>query len=223
MKMNRIILALLTVAAFGTARAQEVDLQQVVRETQISRQNGQQMNFVWYVPTEYWAESFKKSPGLGERQRQELLSAIDDYLVVAALEGTIGTLGVLAATPKDELEKKASVAIGDAVLKPLPESELSPGARTFVQIMKPVLANMLGPMGSGMHFVMFKGKDAQGNRVADPTKPGRLTFKMGEEEFNFRLPLGSLLPPKYDKGTGERFPGNYIYSPYTGKKLSTQP
>jgi hypothetical protein len=38
-------------------------------------------------------------------------------------------------------------------------------------------------------------------------------------EFKFRLPLGSLLPPKFDPNTHEKFPGNYIYSPYTGSKL----
>ena len=33
----------------------------------------------------------------------------------------------------------------------------------------------------------------------------------------------SLLPPKFDQDTGEKFPGNYLFNPYTGRKLATQP
>lgn len=42
---------------------------------------------------------------------------------------------------------------------------------------------------------------------------------MSDETFAWRLPLGSLMPATVDAGSGERFPGNSVYDPYTGRRL----
>jgi hypothetical protein len=86
-------------------------------------------------------------------------------------------------------------------------------------MMKPVLTNMLGPMGQATEFVVFSGRDPDGQPYANPRGNGFLTFYLAAKEFQFRLPLGALMPPQYDATTGEEFPGNYLYSPFTGKKL----
>jgi hypothetical protein len=88
------------------ARAQDMDLQAVVRDTQIMRQNGNSMDLVWWMPIEFWRGSFAKSPGISAKQLDELVGTIDDYIILSVLESTVGTLGVMASTPKDELEKK---------------------------------------------------------------------------------------------------------------------
>ena len=38
-----------------------------------------------------------------------------------------------------------------------------------------------------------------------------------------KFPLGSLLKPRIDPVSGESFPGNYGYNPYTGVKLDAGP
>ena len=38
--------------------------------------------------------------------------------------------------------------------------------------------------------------------------------------MRYRLPLGSLFPPAVDPKTGESFPGNYHFNPFTGDKLT---
>ena len=47
-------------------------------------------------------------------------------------------------------------------------------------------------------------------------------FEEQDDRFIFIwwIPLGSLLPPKYDSETGEKFPGNYNYNPFTGIRLN---
>ena len=59
------------------------------------------------------------------------------------------------------------------------------------------------------------------NRTAglDPRKKGSFNYKVGAETYHWRLPLGSLLEPKKDDSTGDEFPGDFLYNPYTGKKL----
>ena len=48
-----------------------------------------------------------------------------------------------------------------------------------------------------------------------------LEVTVAEKVFRYRLPLGSVLPPRFDPNTEETFPGNYNYSPFTGAKLTT--
>jgi hypothetical protein len=43
--------------------------------------------------------------------------------------------------------------------------------------------------------------------------------KMGEKEFHWRLPLGSLLPPKICPKCGETFSGAYKFCPWDGSTL----
>jgi hypothetical protein len=96
---------------------------------------------------------------------------------------------------------------------------MNAGAANLLKMMKPVTANMMGQLGQGMHFIAFPGTD-DSKLLLDAKKPGQFVVKMGAKEFAFRLPIGSVLPPKMDKETGERFPGNYEFNPFTGKKLS---
>jgi hypothetical protein len=232
--MYKFLVSLVAVLWFSQSVAEDIDLQALVRETQINKQSSNKLVMVWWIPTEFWAESFRRGGTVSAKQSAEMLASIDDYVVVAAIDGTIGTLGVLASTPKDELEKKTLLIVGDTKSSPIPEGDLSPSARNFVQLMKPVIANMLGQVGQGMHFMAFKGtKESNANdkslhsddvaaskqRLIDPKLPGRVTVRIGEQNFEYRLPLGSLLSPKFDPDTGERYPGNYEYSPYSGKKL----
>jgi hypothetical protein len=43
---------------------------------------------------------------------------------------------------------------------------------------------------------------------------------IGPKIFRYRLPLGSFLDPAVDVKTGETFPGNYHFNPFTGSPLS---
>lgn len=198
-----------------------IDMQQLTRETQISRQHDGQMNLVWWMPKEFWEASLANNPNVPQRQRDDTIKAVEDYLVFAIVDGTIGGFGSIATTSKEELLPKLTLTVGDQKLEPIQDADLAPNTRGLFQIMKPTMANMLGPVGQGMQFIAFKGRDEQGNRLGDPFKPGGLTLKIGDKEFKFRLPVGALLPPKIDASSGEQFPGNYEFNPYTGKKLRT--
>ena len=49
--------------------------------------------------------------------------------------------------------------------------------------------------------------------------PASCRVRLGKKKYDYRLPLGSVLAPRYDPDTGEQFPGNYFFNPYTGTKL----
>ena len=55
--------------------------------------------------------------------------------------------------------------------------------------------------------------------VFDPLSEGRIQVITSRRAYPFRTPLGSVLPPRLDASTGESFPGDYHYNPYTGGAL----
>jgi hypothetical protein len=186
------------------------------------RQSESQMDLIWWIPNEFWEHSFKSNPGITLEQQKEFIEIVDQYTIFCVLEGHIGAFGGITGTSKSELMSKTSVVISGEKFLPLKESELSPDARSFLAMMKPMFASMLGQMGESMEFIVFKGNNEAGAQALNPHSEGSFTFNLGNKEFSWRLPLASLLPPKFDPDSDEKFPGNYIYSPYTGKKLITK-
>ncbi|MDE2136021.1 MAG: hypothetical protein KGJ68_01180, partial [Gammaproteobacteria bacterium] len=68
-----------------------------------------------------------------------------------------------------------------------------------------------------------KGADKAGHHTVEATREGQFVVHIGTVTMQYRLPLGSLLPPAIDAKTGESFPGNYHFNPFTGEKLSPAP
>jgi len=57
------------------------------------------------------------------------------------------------------------------------------------------------------------------SQAADPGATGVLRVAVDEREFTFHLPLASLLPKKFDPKSGDEFPGNYSFNPFSGEPL----
>jgi hypothetical protein len=50
-------------------------------------------------------------------------------------------------------------------------------------------------MGPHLDFLVFAGTDKDGHPIADPKRDGTLTVHLADIPLEYRLPLGSLLPP----------------------------
>ncbi len=217
-----VVAALLLVISFPSLQARG-DIQQMLGETQRMEQTNGGFRIVWWIPTDYWRESFKKSQ-LTPAQADAFCKSLEGYIVFAVADVNIGPMGGATPIPADQIVDKLTVKIGDGeAMKPLEPSSLSPDAKNLLDMMKPAMANMLGQFGSGLVFVCFPANDASGTPLMDPRKKGMLRLDYGDKGYMFRLPLGSLLPPKYDPETGEKFLGSYMYSPFTGVKLVDSP
>jgi hypothetical protein len=206
----------------GQAHAQErIDQRALVRDTQITSENPNELTMVWWLPEQFWQATLRDR--LPANHVEEVLKVVRRYTMIAVVDGRIGPLGGMSFIPEEAV--RTNVTLKDAAgvnYAPLGESSIDPDMKNLVQAMKPVVANMLGPIGQNTHFVLFPSKSADGRLVADPTSKGTLWVIVGGKEFRYRLPLGSLLSPKYDPGTGETFPGNYNFNPFTGTKLGTE-
>jgi hypothetical protein len=199
---------------------EKIDLQALIQETQRTEQGSGKLTLVWWLPEQFWEASTSQNPAVTKEQIDQVLKTIRPYTIVAVVAGDVGSFG--GVTYRSEEAIRTAVTIKDTEglsYSPLGESEIDPDTKNLMQLIKPVIVNMLGPLGQNMHFILFPAKTKDGQPIADATKEGLLSIGLGDQQFKYRLPLGSVLPPKYDPKTGEKFPGNYTYNPFTGSEL----
>lgn len=221
--MTRTLLALLCAALiplWPAGASAQTDMNALVNDTQRMHQDGPRLTLVWWIPNEYWEASATSSPRSSPQQLTQLLALVDRYVIVAVVDGELGALGSVRTRPLESIVSAIQlIAPGGNRFPPLGEDQLSPDLRTFFQVMKPMLANMLGQVGKGLEFIAFDGRRPGGGRLLDPRREESFTIVFDGRRHDWRLPLGSLLPPALDPATGERFPGNYRFNPYTGDRL----
>ena len=201
---------------------QSLDLRAILQETQKMSQVPPEMILVWWLPEQFWQASQGQNPTVTEAQVNRFLDVTRRYTLIAVAAGQMGAFGGVTYKSGDAV--RTGVTIRDArgsTYAPLSGPSVDPDMKNLLEMMKPVVANMIGPLGQNTHFLLFPAKSEDGRPVADPTSEGALYVVVGGKEFKYRLPLGSVLPPKYDPDTGERFPGNYSYNPFTGRELHT--
>lgn len=215
--MKRLLTPLL-LALCCPMSASAVNIQDLIQETQRLNQEANTMTLVWWVPSAFWEESMRSNRSLSDEQVADFVAILDEYSTFIVIRAKIGVMGSFTFADRDELADNLKFVVGDAELAPLAMADLNGDARNFFTVMKPMMTQMLGQMGEGMEFFVYPNRIA-GEVLLDPRQEGHFAFTAYENEFDWRLPLGSLLPPATDPATGETFPGNYRYNPFTGSKL----
>src|SRR3954462_9277264 len=195
-------------------------LNAIVRETQKQGSRAGRITVVWWMPTEFWQAALRANGTVPADKINEAVAALSDVNVFLLVDAKVGALAVVDYAPASELQKNFSVTdpAGKSVAF-IPEARQSMAPKNLLAIMKPIMDNMLGEFVKGISFLVFEAKNKDGSRKVDPTKPGILKAKLSEEEFRWRLPLGSLLPDKTCPKCSESFPGNYGFCPYDATPL----
>jgi len=198
----------------------KMDLNALTHETQRMTQKADEMTLVWWIPEEFWWATFAQNPTMTKTQTEEFVKVLRPYTFIAVVDGKIGAFG--GVTYRTEAEIRAGTQIKDrqgARYRPLSEDKLDADTKNFLSMMKPILVNMLGPLGQNMHFLLFPAKDKNGQNIADAKKEGAFSVELGERRFRWRLPLSSLFPPKICSKCQEKCSGVWNYCPWCGTKL----
>jgi hypothetical protein len=196
----------------------------VLQETQKLASENEKLIFAWWMPEGYWRMSFEQNEKVTKAASDELLKTLRPYVVIGVVSGRMGPVGGLTYRSESEIRQDlVLVDTAGVAHKPLEEAQVSSDAKNFLGIMKPMLASMLGAMGQNMQFYLFPAQDASGRAIADPEKEGRMKLRVTGEEFEWRLPIGSLLPPKVCPQDGEKLNGAWTYCPWHGVKLVAAP
>jgi len=203
----------------GGAQATKIDLNALIQETQKMSQNVDEMTLIWWIPEEYWQASFAQDPTITDAQAEEFIKVLRPYVVIVAIDGKIGPFGGVTYKSEATVRNNIKLVSKGVSYRPLSDEKVNADTQNLISSMKPALANMLGPMGRNMHFFLFPAKDKKGQNIAEATKEGSFTVKLGLNEFKWRLPLGSLLPPKTCPVDGEQMSGAWKFCPWHGVRL----
>src|SRR3546814_14095242 len=79
----------------------------------------------------------------------------------------------------------------------------------------PGVGSMIGQLCNGMEFLIYP-TPPNGNTKISVMDKGWFSYMAFGNRFSFRTPVGSFLPDKIDMSTGDIFPGDYMFNPYSG-------
>ncbi|AOW21721.1 hypothetical protein [Urechidicola croceus] len=198
----------------------KINLNNLVEQTQISSESPDDMRMIWWVPTEFWEAVFSEDDSISEEEVQETLDVFKKHTIVGVVDGKIGTFGSVKYKSFEEVKNLTSIEdiYGD-IYKPLDKEKIDEDTFLILQMMKPMLANMLGSLGENFHFLVFDNKNIKGENIVNPREKGYFKIHLDKESFNFKLPLGALLPDKSCPEDKEILSGAWEYCPWHGEKL----
>ncbi len=215
-KMIPTLLATLLLAPLAPALA---GVAEILRDTQRTTQANGDITMVMWMPQQFWEESMKGNPALTAEGRAQVLAPLAEYALFGVMRAKVGAGGLSDVQPKAELLKNLKVEVNGKAVQPVAPEAISPGAQALLASIKPAMGAMGGAAMQGMEFVVYPA-NADGKPLIDALQPGTLQVSLYDQVYRFRTPLGSLLPVKVDAKTGEEFPGNYSFNPFTGEKLT---
>ncbi|MGB8473119.1 MAG: hypothetical protein WCE61_03405 [Candidatus Acidiferrum sp.] len=177
---------------------------------------------VWWVPAEFWEQS-AVAQGSSPQKARATFASLRQYTVIIVMAGKIG-LGNINWYSENEIRSSTTIRDSNGqIYKPI--SDISPDAAGLTSIIKPVMANILGPAGQNLQILFFASKTERGTPIADPTREGSfavLIEGLGGQKltsYQWRLPLTSLTPPRYCPVGRERMEASWKYCPWHGVKL----
>lgn len=221
-KAESFALALLIFGSMSLSFAQDrtVDINALIQETQKMSRSADEMTLIWWIPEEFWRVNFEQNPNITADQAEKFIKVLRPYVIIVAVDGKIGSLGGLTYKPQATIQNSIRIVTNEGThYDPLADENIDADTKNFLSIMKPVFVNMLGPMGQNVHFFLFPSLSKKGKKIADANSEGILWVKLDNRDFKWRLPLGSLIPPKACPIDGEKMSGAWKFCPWHGVEL----
>ena len=203
--------------------ADAVDYGALIRDLTLTHNAGGRMTMAMWMPDDFWRAALQSGGHMSDKGISDYIAVIHPYTLVAILDAEKGIASFRYAD-MDTLTNEVTIEDSHGVkYGPLPPNLVAEDVRNLIQVMRPLLTNMMGNMGQHMEFLVFPSMDNAKHLIADPKSEGSLTIHLGDLPLRYRLPLASMLPAAMDTKTGEAFPGNFHFNPYTGDKLVSRP
>jgi hypothetical protein len=205
------------------AKEPEFDPQAMVKETELLDTRNHKMGLFWWVPTEFWETSLRKQ-GFSAESAKKAFAPFKKYNLFIVAVGDMG-VGNISWMKAEDIKKR--VLLRDQQGNTYtPADEVPEDAASIVDVMKPMLKNMMGNLGEGMQFLLFPAVDGAGKAFADPYKSSEIYLDVADimgtasSTYTWRLPLSSLSPAKYCPAGKERMEANWKFCPWHGVKLA---
>lgn len=201
----------------------KIDQLELINDIQIWNKEDGRMKFTMWIPNCYWRTSLEGNPEVSEEVVTLIESLFEDYVLLCLGDIKINSRASGATiTFKEKSILKNSATIIDKnnkVYLPLSENEINSKINSVLESLKPMFAQMLGQMGEGMHFFLFRVKDKDNKNIINEFQEGHFVVKHSNKEFKWVLPLPSLLQKKFCPIDNQEMKGNWNFCPFHGEKL----
>ncbi|MEZ4937419.1 MAG: hypothetical protein R2799_07480 [Crocinitomicaceae bacterium] len=203
-------------------RRSNPEMHALIQECQQQKGDMDQIQFVWWIPSEMWEMVFDQSDEITDEMKESVMTVMRKYVIVAInfsrIEGELENAQVITRT-KEDLFKKIYISQGSEKIKPLADQAVDENLMFMLNSMKPFFKNLLGDFGNGIHFFVFEDVDASGARLIDPKIDGTFKLKVEEVEFMWSLPLDFYQNRKICPIDSEPMNKDWNYCPIHGEKL----
>lgn len=227
MKNFLFVIALtLSFLSFGQGKLdlKDVDQNKLLKDIVYTNTGNEQMTILYWFPEIYWEVMSAKDPKtIGPEVITQLKQMLGNKSIFIAISGKMNVAArEFESKEESYMRNNISVVINGKTYKPIPDAKLSEDLKMLNGYLKPMFAQMLGDMGSGMSIFYFEILDNSGENLLNPYSNLDFSLGLGAVKNTFHLPLPSLFQEAKCTNDGELFPANYEYCPFHGSKLISQ-
>jgi hypothetical protein len=190
----------------------EVNVDALTKECQGSASDGtlalattKGMNFIWYIPKEFWEVSLLQNKSVTPEQAQQTIKELEGIFIVCVVRSKVDRTGTFDFIDEETVTKDLVVQFTDKDGKATTlqtVEDLNPTTGAILGAMKPAIRANMGNLGKNMYFFVYKDTGKDGKRLVTPSVPGKLTVTLkpiaGENggKLDIAFPLNSLFVPR---------------------------
>jgi hypothetical protein len=224
--MKKIILLIFLSFAFNRSFAQnhkafaDVDQNELVKSTQLTFSGQDDVKIIWWIPTEFWKVVYAKQPDLSQDAVAEIVDGLDQYTFIGIVDGKMEETGKVKYRSEEFVRKNLQIEDSlSETFAPLDEKNIDETTKMVLDLIKPMLKNMLGAMGDHFYFIAFTNKNSKDKPLLDPYCDNGSMILYEEEEINLNGPIACLLADKICPVDKEPMNGTWKYCPHHGVAL----
>ncbi len=182
-----------------------------------SKTNGElpDKQFVIWFPPIFWEIIADKMNVSSEY----ITEPLKDYMMFCVVDYSLVNGKIIFKSEEDIRESLMLIDSSDNKTRPVDESEISGKADSVLNLIRPVMKQLLGQFGEGMKVFLFKPKHKKLHQLDDVKSKNKFSLRWDSNTITWKLPFSSVLPPKICPIDKEKMKGNWDYCPFHGVKL----
>lgn len=193
-----------------------------MEETQLMNDDPDRLDMIWWIPREYWVAVNASDPTTSPEDIKDLIDMLEGYELFAIIKGSINSFGGVNFSSPQETFSSFKATYKDTPLTIISEDEVPSNLKLVFNIMKPIMQNILGPMGENMNFVVAEKQESSSVIPIDIFGSEILSLNLGDYSQTIQFPLNSVLKEKICPKGAQRFSGKWNYCPFHGSTLEAE-
>jgi len=180
----------------GAARADDTvsaETKALARQTLRLANDAGQFYMVWWLPQALSQSIIRGNPSIREADADQMLLALEPYLVFAFSRGQVGEHSLVDLQDKADLMRHSRLVVDEQPINAASADQSDAAAQAALEVIKPALASILGRNGGGIEFALYRS--APGMHPPDPTMPGNFEYTLYHKHFQWQLPVWAPAVP----------------------------